>query len=214
MALGELLMRYLDPLRAHLVLNRRIAPDKAEDLLQSFISDRILEQNLIAAAVPERGRFRTFLLITLDRFVSNNLRDEKRLCRSPGEVTPGEEVASAVARDPPPSSAFEIAWAREVLLQAAERMRDECLGAGRTDLWQIFETRVLAPTLRGAEPVAYEDLAARFSLPSAHAASNLLTTGKRMFARSLRGVVGEYIDDEAQIEEEITDLRAILARPR
>jgi len=70
------------------------------------------------------------------------------------------------------------------------------------------------PTLQGVEPVSNEQLAIQFSLSSAHGASNLMITGKRMFARSLRGVVGEYIEDDRLIDQEIADLRAILARAR
>ncbi|HSZ58871.1 MAG TPA: hypothetical protein VK797_24745 [Tepidisphaeraceae bacterium] len=213
-ALGELLTRYLAPLRAHLVLHKRIPPEWAEDLLQSFVSDRVLEQELIASAVREKGRFRTFLLLALDRFVSNALRDGKRQCRSPGQIAPIEHANVAVDPDPTPSDAFEIAWAREVLVQASQRMRNECVDCGRADLWQIFEARVLMPTLQGVEPVSNEQLAIQFSLSSAHGASNLMITGKRMFARSLRGVVGEYIEDDRLIDQEIADLRAILARAR
>ncbi|HEV2687165.1 MAG TPA: hypothetical protein VGV35_01385, partial [Bryobacteraceae bacterium] len=51
LALGELLARYLAPLRAHLVLHKRLPPEVADDLLQSFISDRVLEQELVRSAV-------------------------------------------------------------------------------------------------------------------------------------------------------------------
>jgi len=210
-ALGELLTRYLAPLRAHLVLQKRIAAEKADDLLQSFIADRILERDLLTAADRERGRFRTFLLMTLDRFVSNRLRDENRQCRSPENSVPLDDAAGAFDPAPGPDRAFEIAWARQVLLQAAEQMRDACFDSGRSDVWQVFDSRVLAPTLQGADPASYEELAAQFSLASAHAASNLMITGKRMFARSLKGVVGEYIEDASQIDDEIAELRIILA---
>jgi hypothetical protein len=212
LALGELLARYLAPLRAHLVLHKRLPPELADDLLQSFVSDRVLEQELVRSAVREKGRFRTFLLVALDRFVSNHFRDSNRKCRSPGPSASLEDAAAAADSSPGPSEEFDLAWAREVILQAAQQMRDSCLASGRSDLWRIFEARVLGPTLHGAQPQSYEELAAQFALPSAHAASNLMITGKRMFARSLRGVVGEYIADESDVEQEIADLRSILSR--
>lgn len=211
-ALSDLLMRYLAPLRAHLVLRRRLSAEEAEDLLQSFIMGRVLEHDLVSAASREKGRFRTFLLVALDRFVSNAIRDRKRHCRSPGQAGSLEDAADVADPQPTPSDAFEIAWAREVLLHAAQRMREACIGSGRPDLWRVFEARVLGPTLHGAEPTPYDDLAEELSIPTAHAASNLLVTGKRMFARSLRGVVSEYIDDESHIGQEIDEIRAILAR--
>jgi len=44
--------------------------------------------------------------------------------------------------------------------------------------------------------------------------SNLLITAKRMFARRLRAVVGEYMGEDGEVEQEIADLRAILGRGR
>jgi RNA polymerase sigma-70 factor (ECF subfamily) len=214
-ALGELLPRYLGPLRAHLARQQRLEMHQAEDLLQGFLAEKVLERNLIGDASREKGRFRTFLLVALDRFVSNQLRDARSLKRSPGEKTaPLDAAAATAAPVPTPSGVFEAAWARQVLSNAAERMRDECKASNRDDIWQIFEARVLCPTLEGAEPVPYEQLVTQLGLSDVDAASNLLVTAKRMFARSLRGVVGEYMGEDGQIEQEIAELRAILARGR
>ena len=65
-ALGELLVRYLPALRAHLVRRLRFTPDEAEDLLQGFIADKVVERGLVARADRRRGRFRTFLLAALE----------------------------------------------------------------------------------------------------------------------------------------------------
>jgi hypothetical protein len=48
-------------------------------------------------------------------------------------------------------------------------------------------------------------------LESAQQAANLLVTAKRHFRRVLQSVVGEYVSSEAEIEEEIADLRSILS---
>src|SRR4051812_23478431 len=68
-ALGTILQRYMPALRTHLLLERRLAPERADDLLQSFVSRKVLEQKLIRQADRQRGRFRTFLLRTLNNFV-------------------------------------------------------------------------------------------------------------------------------------------------
>ena len=214
-ALEALLPRYLPPLRMHLVRHRRLPVQQADDLLQAFLAEKVLERNLLGGAAREKGRFRTFLLVALDRFVSNRLRDEHRLKRSPAQGhAPMDEAIDAPAPGPTPSGVFEIEWARQVLGQAVQRMRSDCAASRREDVWGVFEGRVLAPTLEGAEPVPYEQLVERFALADADAASNLLVTAKRMFARRLRGVVGEYMGVGGEIEQEIAELRAVLARGR
>jgi hypothetical protein len=107
-----------------------------------------------------------------------------------------------------------VAWARALLSQAISRTRDEARASGREDVWGVFETRVLDPLLRDIDPPAYEELVARFGLTSPSQASNLLVTGKRMFARNLRALVAEYAKEDADIDQEIAELTEILSKAR
>src|SRR4051794_11467498 len=68
-ALATLLVRYLPALRAHLLAARRVPPDRIEDTLQAFVTDKVIEQNLLAHADREKGKFRSFLVSTFDRYV-------------------------------------------------------------------------------------------------------------------------------------------------
>jgi hypothetical protein len=47
-ALGALLARYLPAMRTYLVVERRLDRHRADDLLQSFVAERVLEGNLLA----------------------------------------------------------------------------------------------------------------------------------------------------------------------
>jgi len=213
-ALSRLLSRYLAPLRAYLVIHERLAPNRADDLLQGFIADKVLAGDLISSAARGKGRFRGYLLLALRRYVSNQARNENRRRRSPGNVGSLQDAPEATDCEPGPADAFDIAWAKQVLAHAARGMHEECRDSGRDDLWTVFDARVLSPSLEGAKPVSYEQLVRELRLPSAEAASNLLITAKRMFARRLRGVVGEYIAEGGEVEQEIADLREILSRAR
>ena len=105
-----------------------------------------------------------------------------------------------------------MAWARSVISEALRQMQAECESSGRTDLWGVFQCRVVGPILEGAPPVDYRELVERFGFQSPTQASNALTTAKRMYARALRSAVGEYARDEHEIESEIEELKGILAR--
>jgi len=212
-ALGELLRRYLPALKAHLLCHKRLDPDAAEDLLQGFVADKIVERNLLGRVTGGKGKFRTFLQTVLDRYVVSELRKQGAKCRSPQHLTQvGEDdwlldgKAANNAPDP-----FDLQWGREVIAEALTRMRAECEVSGRQDVWGVFECRVLAPTLEGAPPAPYETLVGRFGFPSPGQASNVLVTAKRMFARILRSAVAEYQGEEG-VEQEIRDLKQTLSR--
>jgi RNA polymerase sigma-70 factor (ECF subfamily) len=213
-ALGLLLIRYLPALRAHLRYRKQCSPDEADDLLQEFVTSKILERDLLARARHEMGKFRTFLLTALDRFVINRIRDERAAKRSPahGKVVPFGDGAEYLGADDDGADAFNVAWAQNVISQALERMRFECAQSGRSDLWDVFQCRIVGPTLHGQEPVDYQELVKRCGFRSPMQASNALMTAKRMYARVLRAVIGDYATDDAEIDSEIDDLKRILAQ--
>ena len=212
-ALGRLLTRYLPALKAHLVYGKRLPPDRADDLVQEFVANKILERDLIARADQNLGKFRTFLLTALDRFWLNQMRDERAKKRAPSDGVLVEigDRADMLQAEAEPSQAFDVAWARGILAEALRRMQSECEILGRADVWGVFQCRVVAPTLEGAEPVDYQQLIERFGFKSPVQASNVLITAKRMYARTLRSVVGEYAYDDGEIESEIEELREVLA---
>ncbi len=213
-ALAEVLRAYVPALRSHLVIRKRIPVDRADDLLQGFLSNKVLEEELIPRAERERGKFRSFLLTALDRFVLNQVEYERAKKRvAEGGVVSVDDALEHPEGDSGPADAFDVAWARQVLNMAVARMRAECESSGRGDVWGVFTGRVLAPTLEGAEPVAYEDLIRQFALRDVAVANNLVTTGKRMYARQLKAVVSEY-EPDASLEQEVAELKQILARRR
>lgn len=210
-ALSELLVTYRPAMCAHVARRRRVDVNRAEDLVQGFITDRVLEKNLIAHADRDKGRFRTFLLTALDRYVASQFQYEQRQKRAPKDAPvvalSGAEADGGAAG----TDAFDVAWATASLAEAARRMQAECDESQRADLWGVFEARLYAPLTRGVEPADYGDVIARYRFGSPMKASNALMTAKRMFTRHLRAVVAEYAGDEDQVDIEIAELRDVLA---
>lgn len=210
-ALDELLRRYLPALRTHLVLTRRLDPDRADDVLQSFAASRVVEQGLLERVGPGRGRFRTYLLHAMNNFLIDQLRAERAQKRSAGDVHSLQGDEGAADDAPGPDTAFDQAWARQVIDQAAQLMREQCARDDRSDIWDVFVGRVLDPALDGTAPVPYDQLVTRFGYATPEQASNVLMTAKRTFQRALRQVVADYCD-ESEVEDELRELRAVAAR--
>lgn len=215
LAMQALLQQYLPVLTAHVMARFRVRHDRAEDLLQAFLAAKVVEDNLIAQASQSKGRFRHFIRRTLDDFIVDQYRREAARKRSPGKLEPIAEAD--LLADPNggvANNAFEIAWAREVIGTALERTRLQCEADDRPDVWGVFNCRVVVPLIENQPPTPYEELVARWGLKSPIQAANVLATGKRAFERNLRAVLAEYAPGDAQVEEEIRELREILARPR
>lgn len=209
-ALEALILAYRGPMLAHLVRVRRVDRDRAEDLLQGFIADKLIAQELFEKARSGKGRLRSLLTKSLERYCTDRHRFENAQKRSPGQqasLALDESIAAAAAPD---VDSFDVAWARGTLDQAAQRMREECMKTGRELAWQVFHARLIEPMLEGQQ-ASHAELASRLDLGSPARASEVLVTGKRIFLRCLRDVVGQYVADPDEIDEEIRDLRRVLA---
>ena len=214
-ALGIFLDRYLPALRAHLVLGKRISGDLADDLLQGFIADKIVEQNLLAHAEQTKGRFRSFLVGALNHYLISHIRHETAQKRCPSEriLNIGDQF-DVCADMLEPSEHFTLMWAREIVEQARRLTEVHCRKIDRPDLWRVLDERILRPASHDGAAAPHGQIASELHLQSSKAASNLLITAKRLFARMLRLVVGEYAGAERQIDEEIDDLMRILSEHR
>ena len=213
-ALNHLLQRYLPALRSHLIYRRNIKPQDADDLVQGFITQRILDSNLVQLADAGRGKFRTFLATALDNYTANEIRARCAKKRAADHAQHlAEEVAdNALRSDAVAGDVFDVEWAKSLLGESMERMQAECRATGREDLWELFQLRMMQPIFESSTPPSYDEIVQRFNFRSPSQASNALVTAKRMFARHLRATVSEYIKDDEEIDGEIEELQRILAR--
>lgn len=210
-ALETVLSIYWPALLTHLTAIKRISRHRAEDLLQGFIASKVLEQQLISRAERGRGRFRTFILSALDRFVISEFRKEAAKKRAPDALVPLEDREYGIPAKEDVAREFDVAWAREVLKEALRRMRAECETSERPKLWELFDRRVLQPAFGDTRMPPYDELVTDLGITSPSEAYNLLVTAKRMYARYLEAVVGEYAASQGGIREEIGSLFAILS---
>lgn len=212
-ALDELLRAYLPVLRTHCVAHLRLPPHRTDDLLQSFIAEKVLEKNILAQADQDRGRFRSFLLKSLTNYVISDARrrSAKRRNPSPSQMVGIDEVPRIAANARTRENDFDEAWGRQVLAQTIDRMCQECSASGRPAMWRVFAYRVLDPVLHSKPPMPYAELVEELELRSPAQGANLLLTAKRMFVRLLREVVRDTVLADADVDAEIDHLKAVFS---
>ncbi len=135
-ALGQLCRVYWYPLYAH-VRSLGNSPHDAEDLTQAFFA-RLLEKKYLGVAQPERGRFRTFLLMALKRFLANEWDRERAFKRGGGRTLApldrelAEQRYQTEAELCPSDRMYERRWALALLERTLSRLRAEFERAGKT----------------------------------------------------------------------------------
>lgn len=213
-ALDRVIGRYWKPVYAYLRA-RGYDHEKAADLTQGFFTDVLLERNLIARADPQRGRFRSLLLTALNNYSRDDYRRGQSKKRRPEERilaldhTPGE-LPVVGNREEAPDQAFARVWVSELLDGCIAACRQAYLDSDKQTHWQVFQDRLLEPIIRGGAVPSYQALAERYGLGSEKQAANTVLTVRRRFASILRGQLRGMVDDDAQVDQELSDLLAEL----
>lgn len=135
-ALEQLCRAYWFPLYAY-VRRRGYSPEDAQDLTQEFFA-RLLERHWLARADRARGRFRTFLLTAMERFLANEWDKGRARKRGGGLAALPLQFETAETRygDEPadqrtPEQSFERRWAVALLAQVLGRLEAEQQAEGK-----------------------------------------------------------------------------------
>jgi len=211
--MAEFLGRYRPALVAFLGSQPGFGPSDVEDLVQGFIADKLLQDQLLRDADARRGKLRNFLMRSLHNYALNARRAAAASSRSPAgglvsldaRMLDPAAMGSAQAR-------FEVEWARAVLAEATRRTEAEARDKSMPECWAVLRARVIGPLTDGKPAPSYAHLVDELGFASPAEASNRLITAKRMFSRNLRAIISEYVSSPDQIEEELIDLQQALSR--
>jgi RNA polymerase sigma factor (sigma-70 family) len=211
-ALERLCSLYWYPLYAF-VRRRGYAPADAEDLTQEFFA-RLLEHNWISAADPRKGRFRSFLLMIIKRFLANEWDKASALKRG-GHVRfvalQFETAETRYSQEPAdtrtPEQVFERHWALALLAQVLKRLREEYGQDGKAGLFEALEPCLVVT--RELQP--YATLAAQLSM-SQEAVRMAVSRLRARYRECLREEIGHTVASPDEVEEELRHLFQVLAR--
>jgi RNA polymerase sigma-70 factor (ECF subfamily) len=211
-ALASLCRVYWQPLYAY-VRRAGYSREEAEDLTQAFFA-RLLARNAIASADPARGRFRSFLLVSLKRFLANE-RERARAAKRGGGVpsvpmaddTGEVGHARPVADGDSPDQAFDRQWALALLEAVLGRVRREYTEAGRDALFIGLKDTLVD----GRSETSYRELAGRLGL-SEGALKVAAHRLRRRYRELLREEIAGTVAGPEAIESELRDLFAALGR--
>src|SRR4051794_37449458 len=135
-ALETLCRAYWYPLYAYVRGSGR-SPHDAQDLTQEFFA-RLLARDWLRVVIPEKGRFRTFLLVAMKRFLANEWRRASAQRRGGGQVQVQFDTAFAESRYAadessmvPSDETFDRQWAMTLLDLTVGRLRAEFTAAGK-----------------------------------------------------------------------------------
>jgi RNA polymerase sigma-70 factor (ECF subfamily) len=211
-ALEALCRAYWPPLYGWVRRQGR-SPHDAQDLTQAFFA-RLLEKDWLAPVRREKGRFRTFLLVALKRFVADEWDKARAQKRGGGAraLSLDTELAERLFLAQPSVAeaadrAFEREWAMTLLDRALVQLREEFDAAGKSGEYAILKDYLTAD--RGGIP--YHALAQRLHTTPGTARVAVHRLRKR-FRELFRAEITATVAREEDIEDELRQLLGALGR--
>jgi RNA polymerase sigma-70 factor (ECF subfamily) len=209
-ALEKLCRSYWYPLYAFLRRSGQNEPD-AQDLIQSFFAN-LIEHDWLATADPAKGRFRTFLLICLKRFVGGEARKAHAQKRGGWNVVvalddedAARRYATELADGLAPDEVYDRRWALTLLERAWDRLREECETTGRLALFEHLR----ATQDGGTGTLSCGALAAALDSTESALKSALFRLRAR-HREVLRQEVAQTVRDSREVDDEIRHLLQVL----
>ena len=202
-ALEQICRDYRQPVLSYVRRHGYSSAD-AEDLTQDFFA-RLLEQGWHARADPTLGRFRSYLLTALRRFLSDARDSAGAQKRGGGQVrvSADETFATLAAPHESPEQAFTRHWMKTVVERATKKLEAEARAAGKQELYARLNG-FLGET---PDPSAYRELGEVLGMRP-----NTIAVGVHRMRQRLRALVQEElmhtVADAAALEEELRELRA------
>jgi len=210
-ALAELCRTYWYPIYAY-VRRKGYEVADSQDLTQEYFA-RFLEKNYLGVVDRRKGKFRSFLLASLEHFLAKEWTKNHRLKRGGGKVIIAWDAFKAEERyalEPPDNwtaeRIYERRWALTVLEQAMAALAAEYSSAGKTELFEE-----LRPFISGDDDdISYGDLAQRLEMSEGamRVAAHRL---RQRYAESVRAEVGRIVQRPEEVEEELGNLFAALS---
>ena len=209
-ALEQLCRTYWYPLYAY-VRRRGFTPHDAQDLTQGFFA-QLLSRDFLDGVAAEKGKFRSFLLVSLNNFLSNERDRALAAKRGGGREFLSLEQASAEERyqfepasNVTAADLYDRRWAWTVLEQALNQLCMEFVAAGKEEHFNHLKIFLEREAAAGD----YAKVALEMKTTSAAVAMAVCRLRQR-YRELVRAEIANTLANPSDTEEEIRYLFTVI----
>jgi DNA-directed RNA polymerase specialized sigma24 family protein len=208
--IGSLLKDYWKPVYCYL-RRHGYQNEDAKDLTQAFFHEIVLGNELVQQADQQKGRFRSFLLTALRRYLINVKHKETARKRVPkgklialDVVDPDALVAISV--DLSPDECFNYAWVSSLLERVLAEVETACHEDDKTVYWKVFEERILQPIMDETDPPAVKEICGKYGIPDGTKLANMVVTVKRRIQSALKKHIRDLVASPEEVSDELKEM--------
>ena len=211
-ALEKLCVAYWYPLYAYL-RRRGHPPEEAEDLTQEFFASRVVTKRIFQGAEPGAGRFRSWLLTSLQNMVKNEWEKQQTVKRGGASPHLSLDFDSAEGRyaaepshDLTPEKLYDRAWALTMVELVVDRLREKYQAEDKAG--QFDELKMFLPGEQST--CSHAEIAVRLG-KTEDAVKMAVSRLRREYGQLLRSEIERTLGPAGVVEEELRCLLSALS---
>jgi RNA polymerase sigma-70 factor (ECF subfamily) len=193
------------------VRRRGFSREEAEDLTQGFFA-RLLERRDLDAVRKEKGRLRSYLLVALKHYLSNERERASAVRRGEGkrlfsldEMREDERGRFEPSDPQTAEQIYQRAWANTILDRVLVRLAEEYAAAGSAKLFDRFKV-LLADE---AERPSQAEMAVELGMTE-NALKQAFHRFRQRYRQTLREEIAHTVATPGDVEDELRHLIAVL----
>jgi RNA polymerase sigma factor (sigma-70 family) len=209
-ALEKLCRTYWRPLYAF-VRRQGLGAEDAKDLIQEFFA-RFLERKNLKAVRREKGRLRSYLLVSIKRFLASERHRATGVKRyETGSRIPLEELLASegadfeLAETLSPDQLYERRWALATLDQALDRLEKEYQAMRHGPLFNRLKECLVGGRARPLQA----EIAAQFNMTE-NAVKQAFHRFRQRYRLILREEIAQTVAQPGDIEDELRHFISVL----
>ena len=209
-ALEKLCRTYWRPVYSFVRL-QGVGQEEAEDLTQGFFV-LLLERKDLNTVRKEKGRLRSYLLVSVKHFLADERRRAMAVKRGKGQwLIPLEELRDSHRIDVDrsdrwtPEQIYERRWALTVLEQVLARLREEYRSAGNVHFFDQMKKMLMDEPDRPSQA----EIAAEFQMTE-NAVKQAFYRFRQRYQFLLREEIANTVAMPSDIEDELRHLIAVV----
>jgi RNA polymerase sigma-70 factor (ECF subfamily) len=186
------------------------APD-AQDLTQEFFA-KLLERSSLARAIPELGKFRSYLLTAMKHFLASEWKQSRAQKRGGGApmlsldwVVAEQRFDLEPATHDSPDKVFERQWAVAVLAGALKTLEQQYRSEGKGPLFDDLKHTLSG--VRASQP--YAELALQMGMTEG-AVKVIVHRMRRHYRELIRNEIANTLNDPREVDSEMRYLFSVL----
>jgi RNA polymerase sigma factor (sigma-70 family) len=204
-ALADLYQLYWSPLYAF-ARYRGYSPEDAQDLTQGFFV-HLMEHETLTRANPLKGRFRSFLIGSFQKYLSVDAQRARCVKRGGDREFVSLDIQDAEGRllaqpseNLTPEKLFDAQWAMTLLDRAMARLREEYTKRGDLSTFDVL--KVIVDRVESKDLLSYEHAAKLLGVRTG-AAKTLVHRFRKRYSATVRQEIARTVSDPAEVDEEI-----------